>query len=256
ETFDWDEEEVSNDEEETRVQVLMALADDELSVGKSHARNGEWVDITMKKQIPSQKKKILGGEQLTETSFVSEVKNNSFVPAYLDYDHEMVPKSKDRVQRFNPDSLLPNFNTGKIPVPESQAIKESLQLTKVPTEYESSKESCSEPQTPLPQLNNLQGASPRSEVMNLTYQLHSPRERSGLGTMKQTKPKTKESSKGNILGTVTVSETEPTTPSVPTEVKTNNQESKINELAQLVQMLMGENMKSSQKSQEQSSVPS
>ncbi|GKE73775.1 hypothetical protein Tco_1535816 [Tanacetum coccineum] len=49
ETFDWDEEEVSNDEEETRVQVLMALADDELSVGKSHARNGEWVDITMKK---------------------------------------------------------------------------------------------------------------------------------------------------------------------------------------------------------------
>ncbi|GKA54589.1 hypothetical protein Tco_0753538 [Tanacetum coccineum] len=48
-TFDWDEEEVSDDDEETRVQVLMALADDELSVGKSHARNGEWVDIIMKK---------------------------------------------------------------------------------------------------------------------------------------------------------------------------------------------------------------
>ncbi|GKF91609.1 hypothetical protein Tco_0275310, partial [Tanacetum coccineum] len=27
----------------------MALADDELSVGKNHARNGEWIDITMKK---------------------------------------------------------------------------------------------------------------------------------------------------------------------------------------------------------------
>ncbi|GJZ57061.1 hypothetical protein Tco_0612555 [Tanacetum coccineum] len=39
ETFDWDEEEVFDDEEETRVQVLMALADDELSVGKNHARN-------------------------------------------------------------------------------------------------------------------------------------------------------------------------------------------------------------------------
>ncbi|GJS80346.1 retrotransposon protein, putative, ty1-copia subclass [Tanacetum coccineum] len=33
----------------TKVKVLMALADDELTVGKSHARNGEWVDITMRK---------------------------------------------------------------------------------------------------------------------------------------------------------------------------------------------------------------
>ncbi|GKG05141.1 hypothetical protein Tco_0325227, partial [Tanacetum coccineum] len=49
ETFDWDEEEVSDDEEETQVKVLMALADDELSVGKNHAHNGEWIDITMKK---------------------------------------------------------------------------------------------------------------------------------------------------------------------------------------------------------------
>ncbi|GKC40976.1 hypothetical protein Tco_1053360 [Tanacetum coccineum] len=44
-----DEEEVSEDEEEKIDQVLMALADDELSVGKNHARNGEWIDITMKK---------------------------------------------------------------------------------------------------------------------------------------------------------------------------------------------------------------
>ncbi|GJQ96887.1 retrovirus-related pol polyprotein from transposon TNT 1-94 [Tanacetum coccineum] len=49
ETFDWDEEEVSDEEEVTQVKVLMALADDELTVGKSHARNGEWVDITMRK---------------------------------------------------------------------------------------------------------------------------------------------------------------------------------------------------------------
>ncbi|GKA96995.1 hypothetical protein Tco_0824889 [Tanacetum coccineum] len=41
EMFDWDEEEVSDDEEETKVKVLMALADDDLSVGKNHARNGE-----------------------------------------------------------------------------------------------------------------------------------------------------------------------------------------------------------------------
>nr|GEU43493.1 retrovirus-related Pol polyprotein from transposon TNT 1-94 [Tanacetum cinerariifolium]GEU77281.1 retrovirus-related Pol polyprotein from transposon TNT 1-94 [Tanacetum cinerariifolium] len=42
ETFDWDEEEV------TQVKVLMALTDDELTVRKNHAHNGEWVDITMR----------------------------------------------------------------------------------------------------------------------------------------------------------------------------------------------------------------
>ncbi|GJU19165.1 hypothetical protein Tco_1152507 [Tanacetum coccineum] len=41
ETFDWEEEEVSDDEEVTHVKVLMALADDELTVGKNHARNDE-----------------------------------------------------------------------------------------------------------------------------------------------------------------------------------------------------------------------
>ncbi|GJZ49582.1 hypothetical protein Tco_0603772 [Tanacetum coccineum] len=48
ETFDWDEEEVFDEEEVTQVKVLMALADDELIVGKSHARSGEWVDITIR----------------------------------------------------------------------------------------------------------------------------------------------------------------------------------------------------------------
>nr|GEX83726.1 hypothetical protein [Tanacetum cinerariifolium] len=38
-TFEWDEEEVSNDEEVSHVKVLMALADDELTVGKNHACN-------------------------------------------------------------------------------------------------------------------------------------------------------------------------------------------------------------------------
>nr|GEV65006.1 hypothetical protein [Tanacetum cinerariifolium] len=41
EIFDCDEKEVSDDEEATQVKVLMALADDELTIGKSHARNGK-----------------------------------------------------------------------------------------------------------------------------------------------------------------------------------------------------------------------
>ncbi|GKB61521.1 retrovirus-related pol polyprotein from transposon TNT 1-94 [Tanacetum coccineum] len=50
ETFDWDEEEVSNEEEVTQVKVLMALVDDELTVGNNYARNSEWVDITIRKR--------------------------------------------------------------------------------------------------------------------------------------------------------------------------------------------------------------
>ncbi|GKA47883.1 hypothetical protein Tco_0740841 [Tanacetum coccineum] len=49
EIFDWDEKEVSEDEKVTQVKVLMALADDELIIRKSHARNCEWVDITIRK---------------------------------------------------------------------------------------------------------------------------------------------------------------------------------------------------------------
>ncbi|GJS49015.1 retrovirus-related pol polyprotein from transposon TNT 1-94 [Tanacetum coccineum] len=70
--------------------------------------------------------------------------------------------------------------------------------------------------------------------MTLTYQDHSLRERSGLGTMKHTKPETQESSNKNVLGPVTVSNPEPVTCSVPTEVKTNDQESKIDELTKLL----------------------
>nr|GEW18668.1 retrovirus-related Pol polyprotein from transposon TNT 1-94 [Tanacetum cinerariifolium] len=110
--------------------------------------NEKWLNSSKKvsqciiEQIPSQKKKNLGGEQLTETS--------------LDYDHEMVPKSKDWVKRLNPDNKLPNFNTGKILVHESQAVNESLQHTEAPTVTKSLKDSCSESQTPLTLLKYLQ----------------------------------------------------------------------------------------------------
>nr|GEW07453.1 reverse transcriptase domain-containing protein [Tanacetum cinerariifolium] len=43
------EEEVSDDEKVTHVKILMALSDDELTVGKNHAQNDEWIDITMRK---------------------------------------------------------------------------------------------------------------------------------------------------------------------------------------------------------------
>ncbi|GJV64654.1 retrovirus-related pol polyprotein from transposon TNT 1-94 [Tanacetum coccineum] len=71
--------------------------------------------------------------------------------------------------------------------------------------------------------------------------------------MKYTKPEIHDSSKESVSGTVTVSESKQTTPSVPTEVKDTEQESKLNELTKLVQMLIDEKINSDQKTQESNS---
>ncbi|GJS31769.1 retrovirus-related pol polyprotein from transposon TNT 1-94 [Tanacetum coccineum] len=236
-TFNWDEEEVSYEEEVTQVKVLMALADDELTVRKSHARNGEWVDITIKKcrdellilkqakldavtfQIQNTELIKLNHalqEQLKEekkinekwlTSSKKKENKNLFIHASIGYDQEMVPKTKDWVERPNPDNKLLNFNTGIILVPESQAVNESLETSNT---LESSKDSEAEFLTPLPPLKIMQGASPSSEVMALTFQPHSPKERPVLGIMKHTKPETQDSSNESVSGTVTVSESKDT----------------------------------------------
>ncbi|GJX14015.1 hypothetical protein Tco_0205773 [Tanacetum coccineum] len=149
------------------------IVDDELTIGKNHARNGEWIDITMRKlnhvlqeqlkeekkihekwltsskkvsqciseQIPPQNEKVFGGELLSKSLSKINLNENVFIPASMDYDHEMVPKSKDWVERLNPDNKLPNFNTRRILVPESQAVNESLKPTAASTDPESSKDS-------------------------------------------------------------------------------------------------------------------
>nr|GEW20996.1 retrovirus-related Pol polyprotein from transposon TNT 1-94 [Tanacetum cinerariifolium] len=90
---------------------------------------------------------------------------NLFVPASMGYDHEMVPKSKDWVERLNPDSILSNFNTGRVLVPESQAVNESLKPTETLITPESSKDSKAESIIPLHLLKNLQGASQSLEIL-------------------------------------------------------------------------------------------
>ncbi|GKC14731.1 hypothetical protein Tco_1011513, partial [Tanacetum coccineum] len=193
--------------------------------------NEKWLTSSKKvsqyisEQIPYQKKKVLGGELLTESSKMNE-NENLFVPTSMGYDQKMVPKTKDWVERLNPDSKLPNFNTGRILVPESQAVNESLKTSNTP---ESSKDSEVEFFTSLPPLKTLQGASPSSEAMPLTFQPHSPKERPDLGIMKHTKPETHDSSNESVSETVIVSESKQTKSSVPTEVKNTEQESKLNE---------------------------
>ncbi|GKC32768.1 retrovirus-related pol polyprotein from transposon TNT 1-94, partial [Tanacetum coccineum] len=328
ETFDWDEEEVFDKEEVTQVKVLMALADDELAVGKSYARNGECVNITIRKVktllfmdedadwknylkyinidlkfVEEQRLNLLSKynkmifelnkcrdellilkqakldavtfqiqnteltklnhalqEQLKEKKKINEKwltsskkKNeneNIFVPASMGYDQEMVPKNKDWMERLNPDSKLPNFNTRRVLVSESQDVNESLESTETLNTAESSKDSEDESLTSLPPLKNLHGASPSLEVMPLTFQSLYPKERPGLGIMKHTKPKTQDSLDKSVLGTITVSETESTASSVPTEVKNTKQESKINELTKLVSMLINEKVNPNQMTQE------
>ncbi|GKB28213.1 hypothetical protein Tco_0867614 [Tanacetum coccineum] len=102
---------------------------------------------------------------LTESSSKNDGKENPFIPASLDYDHDLV-------------------------------VNERRQLTEALDDPESSKNSRSEPQTPLPPLNNLQGASSSSEEMTLTYQDHSPRERYGLGRVLAESSQSSESSIG------------------------------------------------------------
>nr|GEX20998.1 hypothetical protein [Tanacetum cinerariifolium] len=88
---------------------------------------------------------------------------NAFIPTSIDYEHEMVPRTKDWVMRLNPDSKLPNFNTGRLIVPESQVVNESLKPTKASTNLELSNDFEAESITPIPPLNILLGASPSSE---------------------------------------------------------------------------------------------
>ncbi|GJW09465.1 retrovirus-related pol polyprotein from transposon TNT 1-94 [Tanacetum coccineum] len=153
-------------------------ANDGLTVGKNHACNGEWIDITMRKvnillsmNEDADWKNYLKYINI-DLKFVEEINENEnpFIPASMGYDHKMVLKSKYWVERLNPDSKLPNFNTRKIIVPESQAVNESLKPTKTLITPESSKDSKAESLIPLPPLQIIQGASPSSEVIPLTFQ--------------------------------------------------------------------------------------
>ncbi|GJT44744.1 hypothetical protein Tco_0953459 [Tanacetum coccineum] len=161
-----DEEEVSDDEEMTQVKVLMALADDEVFVGKNHARNGEWIDITIKK-----------------INILLSMDEDSDWQTYLKYININLKYIEE--QRLN---LLSKYN-------------------------------------------------------KIVFELNKCRD--DLLALKQAKLEAGDSSSSeSVSGLVTVCDTEPVTSLVPTEVKINDQDSKIDELAKLVQMLMDEKINS------------
>nr|GEW08046.1 retrovirus-related Pol polyprotein from transposon TNT 1-94 [Tanacetum cinerariifolium] len=96
EAYEWDKEQVSLDDNEMiEVKVLIALAEDNDAVSKEGARNGEWVKISMRKciseQIPSQKIRVLGVDQLTEDPSSYRQKDIVFVKSLADDTKVSIP---------------------------------------------------------------------------------------------------------------------------------------------------------------------
>ncbi|GJS82053.1 hypothetical protein Tco_0748594 [Tanacetum coccineum] len=135
--------------------TLQEQLKEEKKINEKCLTSSKKVSQCISKQIPYQKKKVLGGELFIESSSKMNENENLFVPASMGYDQEIVLKTKDWVERLNPDSKLPNFNTGRILVPQSQAVNESLKSTETLNTPESSKDSESESLTLLPPIKNL-----------------------------------------------------------------------------------------------------
>ncbi|GKD33022.1 hypothetical protein Tco_1248531 [Tanacetum coccineum] len=176
--------------------ALQEQLKEEKKINEKWLTSSKKVSQCIRSKSLTKRKKILRGELLTQSLSKMNINENAFIPASMDYDYEMVPKSKDWIERLNPDSKLLNFNTGRILVPESQVVNESLKPTEASTNPESSNDYEAEPITPLPLLNILQGASLSLE----------------------------DSSNKSVSGTVIVSKTKQTTSLIPTEVKDTEQE--------------------------------
>ncbi|GJU59643.1 retrovirus-related pol polyprotein from transposon TNT 1-94 [Tanacetum coccineum] len=191
EAYEWDEEEVSSDDNKmVEVKLLMALAEENDVVSKEGARNGVWVKIYMRKdelkelkaitktwlnssnkvnqciseQIPSQKKRILKVDQLIEDPSSSGQKDLVFVKSSSDDTKVTIPSVKRPWLSKDEGFILPNHDTGRILLAKSQRNPIDP-LVDVPdssaTIYDSADESsvCS---TPLPPLKKLDSVEPIS----------------------------------------------------------------------------------------------
>ncbi|GKE47517.1 retrovirus-related pol polyprotein from transposon TNT 1-94, partial [Tanacetum coccineum] len=103
ELYDWDEEEVSsNDNDVTEVKALMDLADEErVFVGKESVGNGEWIKISLKSSGPK------------DPVFVKSSADNSEV-SITDSNKPKLSEAKD--------STLSNHDTGKHPLPPLEKL--------------------------------------------------------------------------------------------------------------------------------------
>ncbi|GJZ56127.1 retrovirus-related pol polyprotein from transposon TNT 1-94 [Tanacetum coccineum] len=193
ETYDWDDEEVSSDENE--VKDLMALTDKKefrlakkvlemhvhteilkenqnlrlelkelTSITETWLNSSNKVNQCINEQIPTQKKKILGINQLTEDTSSFGSKDPVFIKSSADNSDMSITSSNIPKSSETEDSNLPNQDTDEAPSNESQrnTTDPSVIVSDSSiTDYDSTDESlvCS---TPLLSLNKLDGAEPIS----------------------------------------------------------------------------------------------
>ncbi|GJZ59998.1 retrovirus-related pol polyprotein from transposon TNT 1-94 [Tanacetum coccineum] len=146
ETYEWDEEEVSSDDNKmVEVKVLMALAEEIDVVSKKGSINDEWVNISMRKNKKNNLLRgILGVDQLTEDPSSSRQKGLVFVKSSADDTKVSKPGVERPCLSEAEGFILPNHDTGRIFPAESQrnTINPSLATNDSSvTEYDSADES-------------------------------------------------------------------------------------------------------------------
>ncbi|GJV69379.1 retrovirus-related pol polyprotein from transposon TNT 1-94 [Tanacetum coccineum] len=172
ETYEWDEEDVSPDDNKVmEVKGLMALAEERKSLCyKECARKGIGSSTSIRtEQIPSQKKRILGVDQLTEDPSSSGHKDLVFIKSSVYNTKASIPCVERPWLSKSEGFILPNHDTGRILPAESQrnltdplvAVIDSLE-----TKYDSADESsvCS---TSFPPLEKPGDVEPVSGLMTL-----------------------------------------------------------------------------------------
>nr|GEW01213.1 hypothetical protein [Tanacetum cinerariifolium] len=115
EAYEWDKQEASsNDNEMVEVKVLMSLAEKMMLSAKKAP------EMVNGKQIPSQKKIILGVDQLTEDPSSSGQKDLVFVKSSVDDTKVSIPGVERPWLSEAEGFILPNHDTGRILPIESQ----------------------------------------------------------------------------------------------------------------------------------------
>nr|GEU81659.1 hypothetical protein [Tanacetum cinerariifolium] len=176
ETYDWDEEDVSyNDNEATEVKALMTFTDEEkfslakkvpTMVNRSRFlfKSSNKVNQSISEQIPTQKNKILGIDHLTKDTSNSRPKDSVFVKSSADNsDISITGCNKPKLSGAE-DFTLSNHDTGKVSSNESQrnTTDHSVVISDSSvTDYDSADES-SVSSTLLPPLEKLTGDEPIS----------------------------------------------------------------------------------------------
>ncbi|GKB23208.1 retrovirus-related pol polyprotein from transposon TNT 1-94 [Tanacetum coccineum] len=130
ETYEWDDEEVSSDDNKgIEVKALMALANEErVYVGKESASNGEWVKIsilkvhTLLEMEDNDNRKSFLDYLCIDLNYVEEQRNNllskhrNLVQELNTYNSNMSITSSNKPRLSKGEySTLPNHDTGKVP---------------------------------------------------------------------------------------------------------------------------------------------